>query len=104
MKKIIISLSLILALFHISMAVDSNTLDCMKKILDKGYGSNTAREVCYGFGETEIDCLMYLLESGYGPQTGRENCAGVSNSELECMKEILSRGYGIYTASQSCKD
>jgi hypothetical protein len=104
MKKFFLSLSLVFVLFHLLIAVDSNTLDCIKKIMDRGYGTNMARDACYGFGQVEMNCLFYLLDAGYGPSTGRQNCEGVSNTEFECIKEILSRGYGINTARENCKD
>ena len=104
MKKIILSLIFMLIFPYISIAIDSTVLSCMKKIMDKGYGSNIAREVCDGFSQIEISCLFFVIDIGYGPSTGKQNCTGITNIQLECIKDVLSRGYGLNTASQNCKD
>lgn len=76
---------------------------CVRYILDKNFGTSTAKEVCDGIASAiEFQCLSLVVETNYSPRTGLEACKGIKDSQLECFQDILARNYSPGKARELC--
>lgn len=76
---------------------------CLKYILDKNFGTVTAKEVCDAITTgTEFQCVSLVVETNYSPRTGLESCRGIKSSQMDCFQDILSRNYAPQKARELC--
>lgn len=79
-------------------------LRCVDVLLNKGYGTSTIRSTCLGVSHFGINCMTSVMDRGYGPQSAQDACRAVnSQPEYDCLNFVMSKGYGTSTAKQTCE-
>jgi hypothetical protein len=77
--------------------------ECIKFILDKNFGTATAKQTCDAITTAaEFTCVVDVVEINYSPRTGVASCRGIKKEELACFRDVLARNYSPDRARDLC--